>query len=261
MSRAHGIDISKYQVNFDATVNPGDINFVIMRISYAMMADERYDGMIKAIQPVPIRGAYHYFSSGSPWRMQADNFLSLAKGMGFHFYALDIEEAYNKQSADFAGNARKWIQYVADETGQRVLLYTNLNIYNTWLRPFGDWMRQWPLWIAQYWDPPSRDKNPALPQGVPDGEWTIWQYSADTPPNNLGAAYGVSSPNIDLDVYNGTVAQMREWLRLEPSATVKPVKEAVDTKVQIDDLDYDLLAKKLAPLVAPLVAEEMKKMV
>jgi GH25 family lysozyme M1 (1,4-beta-N-acetylmuramidase) len=166
MARAHGIDVSKWQRYFDASVNPGDIQFIVIRTSYGMMTDESYTKLLESIQPVPLRGAYHYFSSGSPWEMQAKLYLNLVRDAGIHFHCLDIESAYNKRSAGFALAARKWMEHVRDATEQPVVLYTNPNIYNTWLAPYGDWMKEWPLWVAQYYNEPNRDRKPILPRGV-----------------------------------------------------------------------------------------------
>jgi GH25 family lysozyme M1 (1,4-beta-N-acetylmuramidase) len=262
MARAHGIDVSKWQRYFDASVNPGDIQFIVIRTSYGMMTDERYSKMLESIQPVPLRGAYHYFSSASPWQSQAKLYLNLVRDAGFHFHCLDIESAYNKKSAGFAQAARKWMVHVKEATGQPVVLYTNPNIYNTWLAPYGDWMKEWPLWVAQYFNEPGRNRKPILPRGV--DAWALWQYSADTPPNKKGKVYGVGSGNIDLNVYNGTLEELEQWLGLgAPEEIVEepevPAEEPVPVEepAPVGELDYERLAKKLAPLVAPLVAERL----
>jgi GH25 family lysozyme M1 (1,4-beta-N-acetylmuramidase) len=252
MARAHGIDISKWQRFFDPAVNPDDINFIVLRVSYGLMKDEAYDKLVEAIQPVPIRGTYHYFSSSSPWQTQADHFLDLVRDKGFHFHALDIESGYNKKSAGFAQSAQKWLQYVADATGQRVLLYTNPNIYNSWLTPYGDWMADWPFWVAQYWNEPHRDRDPGLPRGRKD--WKFYQYSADVPPNRKGKEYGVGSTNIDLNVYNGTVEELRSWLGLDVE---KEPEEPTVEPIEVGELDFDELAEELVPLIAPLLAEQL----
>ncbi len=253
MARAHGIDISKWQTSFDASVNPADIQFVIMRASVGMMKDSSFDEMVKSIRPIPVRGAYHYFRSEWGWQEQAAHFLSLVKNQNFHFFALDIESADNQPSAQFCRDAKRWIDHVAQQTGKRVLLYTNLVIYNTWLTPHGNWMKDYPLWIAQYWFEPDRNKKPALPDGVT--EWTFWQYSADG--NNMGAAYGVGSKHLDLDVYNGSVEDLQKWAGVKKAA-----KPAAETPVDKPGgapgplpagIDYDLLARKVAPLVADLL--------
>ncbi len=253
MSRAHGIDISKYQTAFDASVNPEDIHFVVVRATYGIFTDRLYDELVEQIQPVPVRGAYHYFRSNLHWQQQADHFLSVVKDKRFHFYALDIENAYNEPSGKFARGAESWLKYVAEKTGQPVVLYTNPTIYKTWLKPYGDWMTNWPLWLAQYYFEPDRNKQPALPEGVTD--WIMWQYSADG--NNMGSAYGVQSRHIDLDVFNGTVEDLHKWAAVKGAAA----RTATTSKKPAEEADPELeaLAKKLAPLVAPLVAELLDK--
>jgi GH25 family lysozyme M1 (1,4-beta-N-acetylmuramidase) len=253
MARAHGIDISKWQTSFDASKNPGDIQFVIMRAGVGIMTDSSFEEMYKSIQPVPVRGAYHYFRSEWGWQEQAAHFLSLVKDRNFHFFALDIESADNVASAQFCRDAKRWIDHVAQQTGKRVLLYTNLVIYNTWLKPHGDWMKKYPLWIAQYWFEPDRNKKPALPDAVT--EWMFWQYSADG--NNMGAAYGVGSKHLDLDVFNGSVEELHKWAGVKraakPEAAAPVVKPAGATGQLPAGIDYDLLAARLAPLVAELL--------
>ncbi len=254
MARAHGIDISKYQVDFDPTVKPEDIHFIVVRASYGIFTDPTFDQMHERIQPIPVRGAYHYFRSDLNWKDQADHYLTVVGDKGFHFYALDVETAYNEKSKQFARSANSWLQYVAKETGQRVVLYTNPTIYKTWLQPYGDWMKNWPLWLAQYYFEPDRDKKPALPDGVT--KWHLWQYSADG--NNKGAEYGVKSKHLDLDVFNGTVEELHKWVGVKAPPTVKTApadeqKEPGAKPAAEGEIDYDALAKKLAPMVARLL--------
>ena len=249
MARAHGIDISKWQVTFDASVNPDDIQFVVMRASVGIMADPIFDQLYESIQPVPIRGAYHYFRSEWGWKEQADKFVELVKDTNLHYFALDVETADNVRSKKFCDDAKRWIDYVAKKTGKKVILYTNPIIYSTWLKPYGNWMKNYPLWLAQYWFEPDRDKTPGLPEGVT--EWSFWQYSADG--NNLGDVYGVGSRSIDLDVFNGTEAELRKFVGAKKGKP-KPAAGKIT-----GDLDLNQLARKLAPMVAPLVASQLKR--
>ena len=231
MKRAHGIDISQHQGSFDPTINPQDIQFVVVRAGNGTTKDRCFDEFVEAISPIPVRGAYHYFRSESspvnpskkfPWEEQARLFLEWTNGKGFHFFVLDFEQAFiqgvpdNQKSAQFAADAQRWMQYVADKSEKPVLLYTNPDKYLNWLKPYGNWMQNWPLWLAQYHKKPSRSRDPWLPPSVT--EWKFWQYSADIPPNNKGQAYGVQSQNIDLNVYNGTVADLHAWLGLTTTA-------------------------------------------
>ena len=227
--RAHLIDLSKWNSGFEpaniASENGAVVDGLILRASYGLMGDRLFRALIEAGQPIPVRGAYHYFSSGSPWERQADFFLSQVEGREMHFFALDFERAFNSKSAGFALGAQNWMQRVAERTGRKVLLYSNPSTYVDWL---GDWMTAWPLWIAQY---PYRSWNeyllrvrtqetikPWLPKGRRD--WAFWQYSADG--NGRGADHGVKSRDVDLNVFNGDVEKLHAWAGVGGEIPTRP---------------------------------------
>lgn len=219
--RAHLIDLSKWNQGFDlaniAAEDGAVVDGVILRSGYGLKPDRLFAAFVQAAQPLPVRGAYHYYSSGSPWEAQAQFFLRQVEGKGLHFYVLDFETAYNSKSAGFALGAQKWLEYVAARTGKKVLLYTNPSTYSEWLSTHGDWMAAWPLWIAQYPYPNWNEYldrirtqttiQPWLPKGRRD--WSLWQYSADG--NSKGAHFGVKSRHVDLNVFNGSVDELHKW--------------------------------------------------
>jgi GH25 family lysozyme M1 (1,4-beta-N-acetylmuramidase) len=227
---ALGLDISKYDIRYDASVRRAD--FVIQRASYGLKRDESFELLWADIQPVPIRGAYHYYNTGVPWRAQVDHFLSVVAGRGFHFLALDYETYYNNLNADSAEDARRILEHLQAETELPVLLYANPNVYETCLLPYGNWMKGWPLWISQWnskWWHENRATGPRLPKGR--SEWTIWQYGGDyqhpsgswsVPGYGEGAAWGVQSKHVDLDVFNGSAEEMRAWCGLDEGAQQPP---------------------------------------
>jgi hypothetical protein len=98
---------------------------------------------------------------------------------------------------------------VDEQVEQKILLQTVPSFYQTWLSPAGDWMEDWPLLVMSYSFEPDRNGNPYLPAGVAD--WTIWQYSEGV---EQGAAYGVGGRDVMLNVFNGTVTEMWEWLEI-----------------------------------------------
>jgi GH25 family lysozyme M1 (1,4-beta-N-acetylmuramidase) len=233
MDRAHGIDISKYQTSLTLPEQtPFPVDFVIQRSSYALRKDERFDELSKDVQQVAIRGVYHYYSSGVSWQSQADLVLRLVddnpEKTRYHMVWLDYEGhgTYNNLSARTAAEARQWLEYVQARFEGKVGLYTNPNHYIGFLDPYGDWMLSWPLWIAQYWFSPSPEKNPGFKLGQsrmnrnPD-DWKFYQYSADG--NGKGPEYGVKSPSVDLDVFNGTVEELRDWLGVPITPVESPV--------------------------------------
>lgn len=237
--RAQLIDLSKWNQGFDPGAVASEEGVVldgaILRAGYGLMPDPLFAALVQAARPLPVRAAYHYFSSGSPWEAQAQFFLRQVAGKQLHFFVLDFESAYNSKSSGFALGAQKWLEFVADRTGRRVVLYTNPSIYHEWLSPYGDWMADWPLWIAQYPYPSWNEYldrirtqttiQPWLPKGRK--VWKLWQYSADG--NAKGAEFGVKSRHVDLNVFNGTLAELKIWAAVdqdEHSAPQQPQKIA-----------------------------------
>jgi GH25 family lysozyme M1 (1,4-beta-N-acetylmuramidase) len=222
MTRAHGVDLSRWDVSFDPDKATGVIDFAIMKASEGTFRDNKFNEIWAGVQKVPIRGAYHYLRSGMNWQGQADFFLSAVRAFDFHFYALDYEVTGNVMDAALADMAHKWIDYVMAKTGKMVLLYTNPAHYDADLFPYGNWMKDYPLWIAQYWRDPTPDKNPALPKNRAPGAWAIYQYASEINFAGHAREYGTPVNSIDLNVFNGTAAEMRTWLKLPPLAQPQP---------------------------------------
>lgn len=211
--RAHGADISKYQGRYQ----PAEpLDFIFQRVSYGLRVDEAFPQLYQDIQPVPLRGGYHYFSSAATWQAQAEHYLELVQDCNYHLHACDMESAYNNVNAAFVLGCIRWMQYVMQETGKKVLLYTNPNIYEqaqVLISPAD--LAIFDLWIAQYWFLPSPHKDPGMSrlQRHP-GDWRFYQYTA----KGDGARYGVRSASIDLDVFNGTAAELKKWAKVDQPA-------------------------------------------
>jgi WD40 repeat protein len=204
--RAHGIDISSWGQTFDPSVNPDDIDFIVIRATDGnQYVDPKFEEYLNLIQRVPIRGTYHVFRDNQPWKEQADLFLSTVKDKGFHFYVLDLEVNPGDESTQFLADAEQWLKYVDGQVEGRVLLEIRSS-YPADFGHAGDWMKNWPLLIMHYPPGPDPDASPLLPEGFQ--EWRIWNYSA----TGSGADYGVGAKEIFLEVYNGTPQEMGEWL-------------------------------------------------
>lgn len=224
--RAQLIDLSKWNAAWDPTGAEKKIDGVIMRASYGLVPDRLFETFYPISLSIPVRGVYHYFSSGSSWQDQAGFFLNQIEGKDIHFMVLDFERSYNHMSAEFTLDAGNWMADVGRRSQKRVLLYTNASTYDEWLTPYCDWMERWQLWIAQY---PYRHWNrylesiqtestikPGLPKGRHD--WSIWQYSADG--NQRGGLFGVKSRDVDINVYNGTPEELQNWAGIDSVTTV-----------------------------------------
>lgn len=190
-------------------------------------------------QKVP-EGRIHVFDKiGPDWDAQAQFFLEAVRDKEFHFFALDIETGrdpavyigrnQNIFTAADVQNIKLWIEHVKSRTGKPAVLYTNQNIYNTILLPVGGHiLTSLDLWLAGYPLDPRRDEDDPLAlfqiNHPAVKNWHFWQYSADG--NNRGAEFGVTSSSIDLDVFNGPVEALREWLGLK-AIDAEPAREPV----------------------------------
>jgi GH25 family lysozyme M1 (1,4-beta-N-acetylmuramidase) len=231
--RAHGIDFSKWALNWDMPDNPPlPIDFAIQRVSWAGYTDERYENHSKKVNQCSARGAYHYYSSGVPWLPQAELFLKNITenpDTTYQMAWLDYETGYNKLTRRTSEEARKIVEFVASRFGGKVGLYANLNTVINYLDKFGAWMLEWPFWVAHYWFFPSPNKNPGWKIGRTklkraEGNWQFWQYRSD----GDASKYGIKGKKgVDLNVFNGTVEELREWLGLGAQET-QPVGREVN---------------------------------
>jgi GH25 family lysozyme M1 (1,4-beta-N-acetylmuramidase) len=231
------------------------------------------NGLARQIPEVLINS---FNKEGVGWKEQADFFIETVKDKDFQFFALDIEEGPNPKkniggsrnlfsNAD-VGNMEKWINHVKEQTGKPVVLYTRALILRDQLIPKGgENLKGMDLWIAWYADNVDRENdNPFKEYSIPGvTNWHFWQYSADK--NQKGADYGVKSSGIDLDVFNGSIDDMKAWLAgatiettttvvEEPEASTPPGETEMATSVeQPTDMITAQLDKMIAAGITPSV--------
>ena len=229
MPNAIGVDISKYNLGWDPDTAVKSIDFVIQRSSWASYKDSQFDALLPQVQKIDIRGAYHYYSSGVPWKTQADLFLGITKDKGFHFFVLDYEGAFNSLNGRTIAEASEFVKYIKAQTGKRCLIYFSPNIWSTAISNYGyaSWCNSQDVWIAQYpWTltqtPPYQ--SPKLPSGLT--KWSIWQYGGGdvnyTAGRHAGPDYGGGLAGIDLNYFNGTREEMMTWASASGNATPTP---------------------------------------
>lgn len=206
--RAFGIDISRWQLGFKPR---GNLDFIIQRASIGVQEDPLFKAMLPNVRSIERRGAYHAFVPWIDWQAQADLFLELIEQTGFKWLALDYEiDPFTKAAAD---DAMRFIEYCQKQRpALKVLIYTRANIYRDSLQAFSDKWDQVELWIARY---PKKYNDTDEPKMLGAREdWTFWQYSAKG--NKQGKTYGVLSEDVDLDVFNGTIQDLDQWLGGDP---------------------------------------------
>jgi len=226
MIRAVGIDISKWQGAFD---DQGNIDFIIQKVSEGLAYDSRYWDMLPDVQEIDRRGGYHYFRTAVSPYDQANFFNAGQGGQGFKFLVMDWEGRNNVM--DEKGMDALWIFYceLRPLTTKPIWLYCTEYAFRDLLDHNPGWIEV-PFMVARY---PGGDVDPQTDEplflDMEDVTWIAWQWEADG--NGKGEEYGVSSEDIDMDVFNGTVEELDEHLNI--SAPVEPDPPVVDCEEQV----------------------------
>jgi hypothetical protein len=239
MTRAHGLDISKFDGFYHPVPNPPrPVDFIIQRLSYVgyvshqLVRDEAFDILSPEVLKSPVKGAYHYAASYMGWKQQADFLIGLMDGK-YDFWAWDVEKTNNTNTPEFINGIIPALEYLSGVTKKPGLYYFNPDMWNTWLKPIQNDIIQLlartdikiGMWVAHYWNHPN-------PEGIPNyftisgcanmpRNWTIWQYAADSL-SPYGHAYGTDAVSIDTNVFNGTVDELHDYFLLPPSPPTHP---------------------------------------
>lgn len=229
MTRAVGIDISKYQEAFNPDLATERIDFVIQRASWAYHRDELFDLIYEGVKKIPERMAYHYYSSGVPWQTQADFFLEQTDGKGFRGLMVDYEHDYNKLTQRTANELKLILEYLRQKKPNlRILGYSNTYTYRDNIMPFVD-LSGFDWVFARYpANPDPQADEPVFPAGCRE-DWKAWQYSS----TGDGPAHGCQSAVVDLDVFHGTVEELQAFLGVEePQPTPPPEPTELELALQ-----------------------------
>lgn len=200
----HGVDVSRWQGEIDwPKLRSQGANFAFIK---ATDGGDHLDPMFMknwtgAAAAGIRRGAYHFFYWCRPAGEQADWFIrNVPKVAGALPPVIDVE--WNGESRcrkrPSPAQVREKMQVFMDRLerhyGQRPIIYTAPDFYADNLKgAFTDY----PFWLRAVAQHPSRV--------YPGRKWVFWQYSGS------GLSHGVKG-NIDLNVFNGTEAQWRNWL-------------------------------------------------
>ncbi|MET3661210.1 glycoside hydrolase family 25 protein [Aquamicrobium ahrensii] len=200
----HGVDVSRWQGEIDwARLRSQGANFAFIK---ATDGGDHLDPMFMknwtgAAAAGIRRGAYHFFYWCRPASQQADWFIrNVPKVAGALPPVIDVE--WNGESRcrkrPSPAQVREKMQVFMDRLerhyGQRPIIYTAPDFYADNLKgAFTDY----PFWLRAVAQHPSKV--------YPGRKWVFWQYSGS------GLSHGVKG-NIDLNVFNGTEAQWRNWV-------------------------------------------------
>jgi len=182
-----GIDVSRYQgsIDWQAIAAQGVTFAYIKTTEGSSYTDPFLDKNIRGAQENGIAdGAYHYFSTQSGGKTQADNFLAAVAP--YHLSlppALDFEIAPGADKDAVVANVKIFLQEVQSRTGVAPIIYTTRKCFYAYLsQDFNDYG----FWFRDLLREPKID-------GV---NVVMWQYC------NRGQLLGIDLQNyVDLDVF------------------------------------------------------------
>ena len=227
MTYTYGVDVSHWQGDIDwKMLYSQGVRFAFVKASQAGWQDDRFTAHWQGAKAAGIlRGAYHYMTWDVSAITQARAFLSaIADDPGELPPVCDYELRYGASGATIMSSMLKgWLAYVEGATGKQPIIYTGISFWQQYGTK-ADWVLRHPLWLAFYalepqpssYPPPSYLRASAdayTPQPWGAGKWTFWQYS------DRGRLTG-SPDRIDLDVFNGSEAQLRQQFGLGMPGTV-----------------------------------------
>jgi lysozyme len=201
----HGVDVSRWQGEIDwVKLREQGANFAYIK---ATDGGDHLDPMFHrnwkgAAEAGLARGAYHFFYWCRTASEQADWFIrNVPKVRGALPPVIDVEwnhlsNCKRRPSRETVLEKMKvFMDRLEAHYGQRPIIYTAPDFYRDNLR--GAFPNH-PFWLRAVAQHPSKV--------YPGRDWVFWQYSGS------GLSHGVRG-RIDLNVFNGTEAQWRAWLR------------------------------------------------
>jgi GH25 family lysozyme M1 (1,4-beta-N-acetylmuramidase) len=197
-----GMDVSYYEDSVDWDVaHAAGIDFAFIRATDGVQyIDPRFPAYWAGARAAGvIRGAYQFFRPAEDPIAQADLLLERMGPLepGDLPPVIDVEVSGNLTPAEVAASVRAWVTHVTQKIGRVPIVYAGLYSWHD-LTSSAD-LTTSPLWVAQYTTAPC----PNIP--VPWTRWMFWQYSS------TGTMPGVSGTALDLNVFNGTLEDLRAF--------------------------------------------------
>lgn len=258
-TEVRGIDVSQWQGAIQWSRLPGaGVRFAIIRLSNGMSLDTRFaENWSGAAAAGVLRGAYHYFNATLSGTAQANYFIDQLTARGFGPGdlppMLDVEYTNVDSNGDgtndrpsvtpavYQARLREWIDTVRARLGRDPIVYTGGYYWDAWVQS-SEWASL-PLFHAEY---PNYSTRRSWSDPVPNGgcaryvsnhwpRYTFWQYAGDnTVASSLGGAGTFGSSAVDMDVFDGTLDELRALARVTPSLDARYVTEGSDAAAETD---------------------------
>lgn len=197
----HGIDISHYQGKIDwsdlrnnGMIEKCPVRFVMIKATEgASRIDSRFrDNFYQAREYGFIRGAYHFYSTKSTGRAQAEHFIRNVKlEEGDLPPVLDVEhKPKNQTPEEFKESVLTWLNIAEKHYGVKPIIYTYYKFKMAYLSD--SIFDRYPYWIAHYYVDSVEYK----------GKWKFWQHT------DCGRLPGIKG-YVDFNIYNGSYYDLR----------------------------------------------------
>ena len=202
----HGTDVAKYQAGIDwRTLRGGGISFAFIKATEGGdLLDERFHENWRAAKAAGVpRGAYHFYYFCRPAAEQAAWFIrNVPREAGALPPVLDMEWnpfsptcTLRPPAATVQAEMRTFLAIVERHYGKKPIIYTSIDFYeDNDLHEF----HGYPWWLR------SVSAHPI--ERYAGRPFVFWQYTG------TGILPGIEG-DADINVFHGTAAQWREWLR------------------------------------------------
>ena len=198
----HGIDISHYQGNIDwellrnrGTIDECPIRFVMIKATEgANRIDPKFEYNFNQAREYGFtRGAYHFYSTQSSAKEQAEHFIRHVQLLkGDLPPVLDVEKKPKELSdAQFKSSVLEWLNRVEAHYQVKPILYTYYRFKMDYLND--TIFNQYPYWIAHYY----------VDSVTYPGPWKFWQHT------DVGRLPGIKG-DVDFNIYNGSYYDLRQ---------------------------------------------------
>lgn len=212
-SQVYGIDVSYWQGHMDwdqlrlpceedgrvsgkipVPHNRRPVQFTFIRTTKGdTLVDAHYQRNYNEAKRLGIpRGAYHFLTNSASGKVQAELFLShVIFEPGDLPPVLDVEI----DSPAIVAKAKEWLAAVEDSCGTKAIVYSNMNVYNKWIK--GDpILSTRDLWLAK-----PRGEMPTEPN------CQFWQFTHE------GHVWGIIDNVVDINMFNGTQQELQDYIQ------------------------------------------------
>lgn len=198
----HGIDISHHQGKIDwqelkdkGMIDKFPVRFIMIKATEgATRIDDCFkDNFYQSREYGFTRGAYHFYSTHSPAKAQAEFFIRHVKlEKGDLPPVLDVEHKPKEQTdSAFRASVLEWLSIVERHYGVKPIIYTYYKFKMRYLDDAA--FEDYPYWIAHYY----------VDQVEYKGNWKFWQHT------DVGRLPGIKG-NVDFNIYNGSMYDLRK---------------------------------------------------